>query len=196
MEITKSGSEAYVILLTSLFVVSLIYACFLTAEPNADTSANKSRAREKKEPFRIDFLTPSTRSQKEISKEIFAPVTRGGSITLPQFGKSKRGKKGSKEKRSEQTLPADMHFSSRQLVTLFLKPKLAVSLIGRNFSLFSEFDCSIFNVQLKMRGSRARLDRNDGEVDENFWAQAAADQAAGRQAEDGEDGQFTPDFLF
>lgn len=65
-------------------------------------------------------------SQKDIAKEIFAPVTRGGSITLPQFGKSKRGRKG-KEKRSEQTLPDDMHFSSRQLVTLFLKPKFAVS---------------------------------------------------------------------
>jgi condensin complex subunit 2 len=31
-----------------------------------------------------------------------------------------------------------------------------------------------------MRGQRAPLDENgDGEVDENFWAQAAADQAAG-----------------
>lgn len=38
-----------------------------------------------------------------------------------------------------------------------------------------------------MRGNRARLDRNDGEVDENFWAQAAAEQA-GRRDDDGEDG--------
>ena len=35
-----------------------------------------------------------------------------------------------------------------------------------------------------MRGQRARL--NDGEVDENFWAQAAADQAAGRNVNDDE----------
>ena len=35
-----------------------------------------------------------------------------------------------------------------------------------------------------MRGSRARLDeRGDGEIDENFWAQAAADQAAGQNGE-------------
>lgn len=42
-----------------------------------------------------------------------------------------------------------------------------------------------------MRGSRARLNTNDGEVDENFWAQAAAQQAAGRGTEDetvGDDG--------
>ena len=32
-----------------------------------------------------------------------------------------------------------------------------------------------------MRGQRARLDeRAEGEIDENFWAQAAADQAAAR----------------
>lgn len=37
-------------------------------------------------------------------------------------------------------------------------------------------------LQLKMRGKRARLNENgDGEVDEAFWAQAAADQAANRE---------------
>ena len=42
-----------------------------------------------------------------------------------------------------------------------------------------------------MRGNRARLNANNGEVVERFWAQAAADQAAGRQADDGEEGMFT-----
>ncbi|KAL5513141.1 hypothetical protein ACEPAH_3539 [Sanghuangporus vaninii] len=135
-------------------------------EAIADTSANKTKTREKKEPFKIDFLTPSTKSQKEVTKEIFAPVGRGAGITLPQFAK-KKGRKGKdKEKRSEQTLPDDMHFSSRQLVTLFLKP----------------------NFALKMRGNRARLNDSDGEVDERFWAQAAADQAAGRHGDDAEEG--------
>jgi condensin complex subunit 2 len=32
-----------------------------------------------------------------------------------------------------------------------------------------------------MRGQKVKMNENgDGEVDENFWAQAAADQAAGR----------------
>src|ERR1700722_4144049 len=35
-----------------------------------------------------------------------------------------------------------------------------------------------------MRGHRAQLNPGNGEVDENFWAQAAADQTAGRGAED------------
>jgi len=67
-----------------------------------------------------------------------------------------------------------MHFSSRQLITLFLKPKFS----------------------LRMRGQRAPVDENgDGEVDENFWAQAAADQAAGRATSDGDeagDGSSNP----
>ena len=38
-----------------------------------------------------------------------------------------------------------------------------------------------------MRGQRVRYNEGgDGEVDENFWAQAAADQAAGRDR--GEEG--------
>lgn len=41
-----------------------------------------------------------------------------------------------------------------------------------------------------MRGQRDPLNENgDGEVDENFWAQAAADQAAGRAAADGDEGK-------
>ena len=41
-----------------------------------------------------------------------------------------------------------------------------------------------------MRGQRVPLNENgDGEVDENFWARAAADQAAVRDAEDGDDSQ-------
>jgi hypothetical protein len=39
-----------------------------------------------------------------------------------------------------------------------------------------------------MRGQRVRLDEGDGEIDENFWAQAAAN--AGRQGEDGDEGEF------
>ena len=37
-----------------------------------------------------------------------------------------------------------------------------------------------------MRGRRARPGQSD-EIDENFWAQAAADQAAGRSGDDGDE---------
>ncbi|KAH7911044.1 condensin complex subunit 2/barren [Hygrophoropsis aurantiaca] len=139
-------------------------------KPDATEVAAAKPRREKKDPFKIDFLTPTEKDIKATSKAIFAPVTaRGAAITLPTYTSSKgsttkkRGKKAKEEKRDEHTLPDDMHFTSRQLVTLFLKPKFS----------------------LKMRGQRVRYNENgDGEVDENFWAQAAANQAAGRDAED------------
>lgn len=76
-------------------------------------------------------------SVKEFAKEKFAPPTRGVGINLPGHAlpsSSKPGKKGKKnkerekekERREEQVLPDDMHFSSRQLVTLFLKPDFSV----------------------------------------------------------------------
>ncbi|KDQ61579.1 hypothetical protein JAAARDRAFT_66671 [Jaapia argillacea MUCL 33604] len=144
--------------------------------PDAEQAAPKAK-KEKKEAFKIDFLTPIEKDLKERTKELFAPVTRRAGINLPRTSlpkgssSSKKGSKSKKsrerEKRDDHTLPDDMHFSSRQLVTLFLKPKFS----------------------LKMRGHRARLDdTRDGDIDENFWAQAAADQAAGRgDDEEGDD---------
>ncbi|KAF8479765.1 condensin complex subunit 2/barren [Russula ochroleuca] len=131
--------------------------------------ASSKPKREKKEAFKIDFSSP-VKDLKETAKELFAPVTRGAGITLPKHSSGKggpRGKKGKvKGKQHDHTLPDDMHFSSRQLITLFLKPKFS----------------------LRMRGQRASLNENgDGEVDENFWARAAADQAAGRATSDGEE---------
>jgi condensin complex subunit 2 len=38
-----------------------------------------------------------------------------------------------------------------------------------------------------MRGQRVRMNENGDEVDENFWAQAAADQAAGRNGDEEND---------
>jgi condensin complex subunit 2 len=106
----------------------------------SEEAASKPR-REKKEAFKIDFLTPSEKDIKTLSKELFAPVNRGAGITLTNYGtvkftsnkKGGRGKKAKEEKRDTHTLPDDMHFSSRQLVTLFLKPKFSVSMSVRRF---------------------------------------------------------------
>ena len=89
-------------------------------------------------------------SVKEFAKEKFAPPTRGVGINLPGYSlpsSSKPGKKGKKnkekekEKREEQVLPDDMHFTSRQLVTLFLKPDFSVC--GRWLRLCPEIDIGI-----------------------------------------------------
>jgi condensin complex subunit 2 len=104
----------------------------------ADRAAAPKQKREKKEAFKIDFYEPLGMSVKEFAKEKFAPPTRGVGINLPGYSlpsSSKPGKKGSKKKRRKRRrrkrgknrcLPDDMHFSSRQLVTLFLKPDFSV----------------------------------------------------------------------
>ncbi|RDX48261.1 barren [Lentinus brumalis] len=134
----------------------------VTRRTDATEAAASRPKREKKEAFKIDFLTPVEEDLKSRKNKLFAAPARGGN-TLPAPGKAKRGARGKKakskdkeEKRNNQTLPDDMHFSSKQLVTLFLKPKFS----------------------LKMRGQRGRPDGGpQGEIDEAFWAQAAANQA-------------------
>ncbi|KZT27835.1 barren [Neolentinus lepideus HHB14362 ss-1] len=144
----------------------------IVRKPEAPEASAPKPRKEKKEAFKIDFLTPAENDLKTRSQELFAPSTRGAGINLPGTSngkggasrKSSRSKKSKEkeEKKDEHTLPDDMHFSSRQLITLFLKPEFS----------------------LRMRGQRSIDDRQDGEVDENFWAQAAADQAAGRMGTD------------
>ena len=102
-----------------------------------EASATSKPKREKKEAFKLDFLSPAEKDLKDTAKDLFAPVTRGAGISLPKYssGKGSKGKKGKvKEKQSDHTLPDDMHFSSRQLVTLFLKPKFSVRLVSVLFS--------------------------------------------------------------
>ncbi|WOO79743.1 Condensin complex subunit 2 [Vanrija pseudolonga] len=116
-------------------------------------AAATKEKKEKKEPFKIDFLGESSQT----TKALFAPGTKSAT-QLP--GSSRRGSKKSAAaaRREEWLLPDDMHFSSRQLLRLFLKPKFA----------------------LRMRRSTAQYAQNlNGDIDENFWAQAASDQAGG-----------------
>lgn len=144
-----------------------------SADPTSSAAAISGggdvKARKEKIVFSIDF-----ESEKTIStKEIFASAPNS-SISIANSrlssGKTKgrrkltRKNKSEEEPRENHLLPDDMHFSSRELLTLFLKPKFV----------------------LRMRRQRTSDDpmpmTGDGEVDENFWAQAAADRA------DGDDG--------
>ena len=96
--------------------------------PLADKSDQPAapKQRKEKEPFSIDF---SKKLPADIEKKLFEPPAKG-SLTLPAkqcafIGGKKR--KGMQEKREERLLPDDMHFSSKQLLSLFLKPKFMVS---------------------------------------------------------------------
>jgi len=137
--------------------------------PDSSTAANKASKAEKKA-FEIDFTAPSPST-----KQLFAPAGRAA-ISLPgpkAAGKRKRSSKtkaATPVKRDEHLLPDDMHFSSAQLLRLFIKPKFA----------------------LRMRRQGHVINEEDGEVDERFWAQAAADQAGGFEGDQTRDGEPIP----
>ncbi|RXK39032.1 hypothetical protein M231_03656 [Tremella mesenterica] len=109
-----------------------------------------------KQPFQIDFLSLPGPS----SKTLFGAASKS-SISLPST-KRERGKRGNdaRKRKEEYLLPDDMHFSSRQLLRLFMKPK--------------------FSLRMRRNAVSTRMAENpNGEIDENFWAQAAADRAEG-----------------
>ena len=81
--------------------------------------AGPKSKRAPKEAFHIEF-SPDVEAPS--SKQLFG--TSNASITLPS-AKRKRG--AVQEKREDYLLPDDMHFSSQQLLTLFLKPKATVT---------------------------------------------------------------------
>ncbi|KAL1747902.1 condensin complex subunit 2/barren [Schizophyllum fasciatum] len=126
-------------------------------EPSAEAKPKKPR--EKKEPFKVSF-GDRPESMKEINARLFA--TSKTSINLP--------KKGKQAKRDEHLLPDDMHFSSRQLITLFLKSRFAIKIRGRK---------PVIN------------ERGDGEVADDYWQQQAAGDGG---ADDDYDGGDPPPF--
>lgn len=114
----------------------------LAADVGTEAAAKPKARREKKEAFKIDFLAPLNQDKdlKEIQKDLFAPVTKGAGINLPgtsTAAKKSRKKTKEKEKRDDHRLPDDMHFSSKQLVTLFLKPKFVVRSMSFPSCLYS-----------------------------------------------------------
>lgn len=88
--------------------------------------------------MKINFTEELTENPKEIAKKLFVPPSRGAALTLPGPSLAKKRTRKGKEKKEEEkrfdnTLPDDMHFSSKQLVTLFLKPKFSVSASNSDF---------------------------------------------------------------
>ncbi|KAF8329405.1 condensin complex subunit 2/barren [Cantharellus anzutake] len=119
---------------------------------------SQPRARREKAAFTISFTDPIEASQT--TKSLFVPATKASMLQLPSStqptakprGGRGRAKKGGK-KLDDHLLPDDMHFTSQQLLRLFLKPKFT----------------------LKMRRHvRTGQESADGEVDEHFWAAAQA----------------------
>jgi condensin complex subunit 2 len=112
-----------------------------------------ARQRKEKQPFEIDFAAPLDPAVAEV---IYTQASSNSTISLP--------KKDWKSK-TRNLLPDDKHFSSKQLLSLFLKPK---SRMGRRRVLGG--GSRIGN----MDSQRQQNDVPEGEMDEAFWASQKA----------------------
>jgi condensin complex subunit 2 len=114
--------------------------------------AEPSRQRKEKEPFEIDFASPL---DAKLADQIYNSASNNSAISMP--------KKDWKSK-TRNLLPDDKHFNSKQLLSLFLKPKARMSGRRRLINKGGVF------------GTAARQQDNlpDGEMDEAFWANKEA----------------------
>jgi len=114
-----------------------------------DTSkpVDAKRTRKEKEPFEIDFQSPLDAALAEI---IYSQASSNSAISMP--------KKDWKSK-SRNLLPDDKHFSSRQLLSLFLKPKARMGM-RRVLARTGVFG----------NAGHGERDVPEGEMDEAFWA--------------------------
>ncbi|KAK0657667.1 condensin complex subunit 2-like protein [Cercophora newfieldiana] len=128
------------------------------------TTEGPVRQRKEKQAFEIDFTSPLTPSLAEV---IYTQATTNAAISLP--------KKDWKSK-SRNLLPDDRHFSSRQLLSLFLKPKAR---LGRKRTTRS----GIFGTPADSGNQNVP----EGEMDEAFWASQKAPAQSAEASTDGED---------
>jgi condensin complex subunit 2 len=117
--------------------------------------------RKEKEPFEIDFAAPMSQSTADM---LYTPATTNSTISLP---------KAQWKSKSRNLLPDDKHFSSRQLLRLFLKPKARMG--------------------SRREGRRAQpppKEPTHGDVDEAYWANQGQDAEG-----DAVQGNYDADFF-
>ena len=124
-----------------------------------------ARQRKEKQPFEIDFAAPL---DPAVAETIYTQASTNSAISLP--------KKDWKSK-SRNLLPDDKHFSSKQLLTLFLKPKARM---GRRRVLGGS--------RLGNLDSQRQNDIPEGEMDEAFWASQKAPLQSADHASSPDDG--------
>ncbi|KAH6660082.1 condensin complex subunit 2/barren [Truncatella angustata] len=112
--------------------------------------ANKTeptRQRKEKEPFEIDFASSL---DSKLAEQIYTQASTNSAIYMP--------KKDWKSK-TRNLLPDDKHFSSKQLLSLFLKPKARMSSRRR-----------LLNKGGMFGNAGQQENVPEGEMDEAFWA--------------------------
>ncbi|KAI0482421.1 barren [Xylariaceae sp. FL0804] len=117
---------------------------------DANKPETATRQRKEKEPFEINFASPL---EAKLAETIYTQATSNSAISLP--------KKDWKSK-TRNLLPDDKHFNSKQLLSLFLKPKARMgsrrNRIGGRSGGFGNAHHQQDNVHA-------------GDMDEAFWAQ-------------------------
>ena len=87
-------------------------------------AASRKESKKSKEPFVIDFL--SEEGAVDL-KEIFEQPRQSAAITLPASARNKMASLAASSS-DAYLLPEDRHFSSKQLLRLFLKPRVAINM--------------------------------------------------------------------
>lgn len=121
----------------------------------------QTKVRKEKEPFEINFMSPLDSSLADV---LYTQASSNAAISLP--------KKDWKSK-TRNLLPDDKHFNSKQLLSLFLKPKARM---GRRRG---------FGKRGGFGNADARENVPDGEMNEAFWA---AQKAPMQSIEGNDDG--------
>ena len=111
---------------------------------NSEAKDAAPKPRKEKEPFEINF---SAEMDAKTNDMLYTTATTNAAISLP--------KKDWKSK-TRNLLPDDKHFSSKQLLRLFLKPKAQIGSRRQAKTVF---------------GQQQSGDVPEGEMDEAFWAQ-------------------------
>ncbi|KAI1178714.1 condensin complex subunit 2/barren [Nemania sp. FL0916] len=116
---------------------------------DANKPETATRSRKEKEPFEIDFASPL---DAKLAETIYTQASSNSAISLP--------KKDWKSK-TRNLLPDDKHFNSKQLLSLFLKPKARMSSRRNRFSS---------KIGTSGHGGQSE-NVHAADMDEAFWAQ-------------------------
>ena len=137
------------------------------------TTPQAPRQRKEKEPFEIDFLAPM---EQTLADMIYTPASSNSAISLPKAQWKTKGRN---------LLPDDKHFSSKSLLSLFLKPKARLG---------SRRTVKGYPSRSGVTSTENQPLQN-GDVDPAFWAsQKGLDTEDGQQGASGDyDANFFAD---
>jgi condensin complex subunit 2 len=141
-----------------------------------DKPAAPARQRKEKEPFEIDFSAPMSNT---LAEALYTRAANNTAISMPKKDWTSK---------SRNLLPDDKHFSSKQLLNLFLKPKAR---LNRRRALNSRGP-TFGNAHLHQNQDEPEV--REGDMDEAFWAQQKAPANGASNDDDHADAMVQGDY--